>query len=34
MINVTPLSKNRDPIQSRSQMTEFIDQAKKYLENR
>ncbi|XP_055389893.1 nuclear pore complex protein Nup93-1 [Condylostylus longicornis] len=34
MVNVGPLSRNRDPIKSRSQMTQFIEQAKKYLENR
>lgn len=34
MVNIPPMSKNRDPIQTRCQMTEFVDQAKKYLENR
>lgn len=34
MVNVTPLSRNKDPIQSRTQVTQFVDQAKKYLENR
>lgn len=34
MVNVTPLSRSKDPIKSRSEMTQFIEQAKKYLENR
>lgn len=34
MVNVTPLSRNKDPIKSRSEMNQFIEQAKKYLENR
>ncbi|XP_055914053.1 nuclear pore complex protein Nup93-1-like [Eupeodes corollae] len=34
MVNVTPVSRSRDPIQSRCKVHQFIDQAKKYLENR
>lgn len=34
MVDVSPISVNRDPIQSRTEITQFIDQAKKYLENR
>ncbi|XP_039959553.1 nuclear pore complex protein Nup93-1-like [Bactrocera tryoni] len=34
MVNIAPVSRNRDPIQNRTQITQFIDQAKKYLENR
>ena len=34
MADVTPLSRNKDPIRSRSEMNQFINQAKKYLENR
>lgn len=34
MVDVTPVSRNRDPMQSRQQVTQFVDQAKKYLENR
>ena len=34
MVDVTPVSRNRDPMQSRQQVTQFVEQAKKYLENR
>uniref|UniRef100_A0A1A9WVB1 Nuclear pore protein n=1 Tax=Glossina brevipalpis TaxID=37001 RepID=A0A1A9WVB1_9MUSC len=34
MVDVTPVSRNVDPLQSRAQIAQFVDQAKKYLENR
>ncbi|XP_037938860.1 nuclear pore complex protein Nup93-1-like [Teleopsis dalmanni] len=34
MVNVSAISRTRDPIQSRLQIHQFVDQAKKYLENR
>lgn len=34
MVNVEPVSRSQDPIKSRTEMRCFVDQAKKYLENR
>ena len=34
MVNVTPVSRNKDPIMARTQVTQFVHQARKYLENR
>lgn len=34
MSNVPPFPKTQDPIKTRNQKTQFVDQAKKYLENR
>ncbi|KAJ6638477.1 Nuclear pore complex protein Nup93-1 [Pseudolycoriella hygida] len=34
MTNVPPFPKTQDPIKTRNQKTQFVDQAKKYLENR
>uniref|UniRef100_A0A1B0G339 Nuclear pore protein n=1 Tax=Glossina morsitans morsitans TaxID=37546 RepID=A0A1B0G339_GLOMM len=34
MVDVTPVPRNRDPLQSRIQIKQFVEQAKKYLENR
>lgn len=34
MVSATPISRNRDPIQNRRQVAQFVDQAKKYLESR
>uniref|UniRef100_A0A1A9ZUH8 Nuclear pore protein n=1 Tax=Glossina pallidipes TaxID=7398 RepID=A0A1A9ZUH8_GLOPL len=34
MVDVTPVSRHRDPLQSRNRIKQFVEQAKKYLENR
>uniref|UniRef100_A0A1B0FQX9 Nuclear pore protein n=1 Tax=Glossina morsitans morsitans TaxID=37546 RepID=A0A1B0FQX9_GLOMM len=34
MVDVTPVSCHSDPLQSRNQIKQFVEQAKKYLENR
>ncbi|KAI9580747.1 nuclear pore complex protein Nup93-1-like [Glossina fuscipes] len=34
MVDVTPVPRHRDPLQSRTQIKQFVEQAKKYLEDR